>query len=246
MATTAIQETVVPKLRPGRRYDNRFVSVMVALLLGTVFYGFARSYFLVGVFRAPLPNALIHIHGAAFTSWMLLLIVQTSLVRVRRIDIHRKLGLAGFGLACLMVILGLLAANDALARNFAPTPFDPKTFYAVPLGGMFMFSTLIFFAYRFRQNPAVHKRLILIATIAIMDAPLGRIPLVNQSHLLSDLWQYGFLALIVLYDLWSTRKIYRTTIWASLFIIVAGELRIPIGSTSPWHAFATWAQTLHL
>lgn len=118
----------VPKVRPGRRYDNRFFSVMIALLLITVFVGFARTYFLAGVFRAPLPNTLVHIHGAVFTSWMLLLIVQTSLVSARRVDIHRKLGLAGFGLACLMVVLGVLAATDAVYRKVAPFPgIDAQT-----------------------------------------------------------------------------------------------------------------------
>jgi hypothetical protein len=247
MATTVMDKTALPKPRPCGRYDNLFVSVMVALLLVTVLLGFARTYFLAGVFRAPLPNTLIHIHGAVFTSWMLLLIVQTSLVSARRVDIHRKLGLFGFSLACLMVILGVLAATDALARNFVPpgAPFDAKTFYSIPIGGMLIFSTLIYFAYRMRQNPAVHKRLILIATVAMMDAPLGRIAVVNQSHLLADLWCFSFLVFIVLYDWWSTGKVYRATIWASLFVIVASELRVPIGMTSPWHAFATWAQSLH-
>lgn len=39
----------VPKSRPRRRYDNRFFSGMLALLLITVFVGFARTYFLAGV-----------------------------------------------------------------------------------------------------------------------------------------------------------------------------------------------------
>jgi hypothetical protein len=247
MATTVMPNTAAPKLRPGRRYDNRFVSFMVLLLLATVLYGFARSYFLAGVFRAPLPNTLIHIHGAVFTSWMLLLITQTSLVSAGRVDIHRKLGLAGFGLACLMIILGVLAATDALARNFIPpgAPFDAKTFYTVPMGDMLIFAALIFFAYRFRSNPAVHKRLILIASISLMDAPLGRVPFLNQSHLISDIACYSFFVLLFAYDWWSTGKIQRVTIWATLFVIIVEELRVPIGMTAPWHAFATWMQIHH-
>lgn len=94
----------------NRRFDNLFFSGMAVLILATVFLGFARSYYLAGVFRAP-PNLLIHIHGAAFSSWILLLIAQTSLVAGGRVDLHRRLGLLGFGLACLMVILGLMAAT---------------------------------------------------------------------------------------------------------------------------------------
>src|SRR4051812_6142975 len=98
---------IAPTL-PGRRYDDFFFSGIAVLMLATVFVGFAPTYYLAGVFQAPLPNRLIHIHGAAFSCWMLLLITQTSLVSAGRVDIHRRLGVAGFLLACLMVVLGVL------------------------------------------------------------------------------------------------------------------------------------------
>jgi hypothetical protein len=247
---TAVASQVNPKRYPGRRYDNRFISVMVALLLAAVVFGFSRTYYLAGVFHAPLPNRLIHVHGAVFSCWLILLIVQTALVSARRVDVHRKLGLAGFGLSCLMVILGVLAATDALSRNFVPPgfPMDAYTFYTVPIGDMLIFAVLIFFAYRLRQNSAAHKRLILIATIGILDAAIARWPiaLVQQSHVVADLCNYAFLLPIVLYDLWSTGKIQRVTIWASLFVIIVQQIRVPIGTTSAWHAFAAWAQSLHI
>ena len=61
---------------PGRRYDHLFFSALALLLLATVFVGFARSYYLAGVFRAPLPTRIVHLHGAAFSCWILLLVVQ--------------------------------------------------------------------------------------------------------------------------------------------------------------------------
>src|SRR5208282_1203920 len=100
--------------------ENHFFSAMAVVILASVFVGFARTYYLAGVFKAPLPNLLIHIHGAVFSSWILLLIVQTSLVATGRVNLHRRLGLMGFALACLVVILGLLAATDSLGRHFAP------------------------------------------------------------------------------------------------------------------------------
>jgi len=92
--------------------------------------------------------------------------------------VHRRLELLGFGLACLMVVLGLLVATDSLGRHFAPGEAGMRTraFYAVPLTVMLTFSTLIYFAFRNRFNPAAHKRLILIATIAILDAVFERWP----------------------------------------------------------------------
>jgi hypothetical protein len=48
------------------------------------------------------------------------------------------------------------------------------------------------------------------------------------------------------YDVWSTGKVQRVTVWASLFVIVMQQLRIPVGHTSAWQAFATWVQSLHV
>ena len=81
---------------PGRRFDHVFFTSMALIMLATVFAGFAHTYYLAGLFRAPLPSRIIQIHGAVFTCWILLLVTQTSLVSGRRVDIHRRLGVAGF------------------------------------------------------------------------------------------------------------------------------------------------------
>jgi len=155
-----------------------FFSSMGVVILVSVFVGFGPSYYLAGLLRAPLPNLLVHIHGAVFSCWILLLIAQTSLVAAGRVDVHRRLGLLGFGLACLVVILGVLVATDAQVRHAAAgeAGVENRAFYAVALSDMLMFSTLIYFAFRNRSDPAAHKRLILIATLAILDAAFDRVP----------------------------------------------------------------------
>jgi hypothetical protein len=64
---------------------------MVVLLTVTMVVGFAKTNFLPGVFRAKLPNLLIHIHGAVFTCGFLLLLAQSILASAHRVDLHRKL-----------------------------------------------------------------------------------------------------------------------------------------------------------
>jgi len=234
------------------RLDRYFFPGLALLMLATVFLGFARSYFLAGVFTARLPNWLIHLHGAAFTSWILLLITQTSLVAANRVDLHRKLGLAGFGLASLMVVLGISASTDSLRRSFgagvtAAGVMDPRTFYIIPLTDMLIFGTLVFLAFRARSSPPAHKRLILVATTALTLAAVARWPIPFIQH--HPLWvaefcTYGFLALLLAYDVYSTGKVHRVTIWASAFLIAVQRVRVPLGETAAWHAFATWAQNL--
>jgi len=230
----------------GRRYDHLFFSAMALLMLATVFVGFAHTYYLAGVFHAPLPSLVIHLHGAAFSCWILLLVTQTSLVSAGRVDIHRRLGIAGFLLACLMVTLGVLAATDSLGRGTGPSGLDAKFFYVIPMTDMLIFATLVFFAFRARSNPPAHKRLIFVATIGLLIAAIARWPfvLVHRKPMMAALVSYVFLLILVAYDLWSTRKVHRATIWAGAFLIFVQQIRIPIGKTAAWHAFATWAQSL--
>ncbi len=241
MATGVIRQS-------NHHFENLFFSGMAVLILATVFLGFARSYYLAGVFKAPLPNLVVHIHGAVFSSWILLLIAQSSLVAADRVDLHRRLGLLGFGLACLVILLGLLAATDSLARHFAAgeAGVGARAFYAIPIADMLVFSTLIYFAFRERFNPGAHKRLILIATITLLDAAFVRwpIPAAWWDLRIAQICCYPLLLLLISSDLWSTGKIQRATLWASVFLIVLYQLRIPIGRTVPWQSVATSVQNL--
>jgi len=228
---------------PGRRYDHLFFSALALCMLATVFVGFARTYYLAGVFSAPLPSLIIHLHGAAFSCWILLLVTQTSLVSASRVDFHRRLGIAGFLLSCLMVILGVLAATDSLARSAGPAGRDPQFFYIIPLTDMLIFATLIFFAFRARTDPPAHKRLIIVATTALLIAAIARWPVIGRNAIVAALYSYVFLLILVGYDLWSTRKVHRATLWAGAFLIFVQQVRIPIGKTAAWHAFASWVQS---
>jgi FtsH-binding integral membrane protein len=219
---------------------------MALLILATVFVGFARTYYLAGVVQAPLPSPIIHFHGAAFSCWILLLVAQTSLVSAHRVDLHRRLGVLGFLLACCMVVLGVLAATNALVRGSAPPGLDALTFYVVPITDMVIFAALIFFAYRNRFDSAAHKRGILIATIALLIAAIARWPfaVVHLKPVAAAVTSYIFLLLLAAYDWWSIGKLHRVTVRAGAFLLLVQNVRIPLAQTSAWHAFAAWVQHL--
>jgi hypothetical protein len=74
------------------RFDRLLFSVVAVLSLASVLAGFARTYCLAGVLKAPLPNLPIRIHSAVFSCWTVLLIVQTSLAAAGCVDLHRREG----------------------------------------------------------------------------------------------------------------------------------------------------------
>ncbi len=240
--------TVAARPRRRVRTDDLFFSGMGVVALIAVFVGFARTYFLAGVFRAPLPNRLIHIHGAVFTLWIVLFVSQISLVVARRVALHRRIGLLGFGLAVVMVVLGVLAASDRLARHVGDlgdnTPEGARTFYAIGIGGMLMFAAFISLGYRHRTNPVAHKRLMLFATFALLDAAFDRWSVFDPYPLpLVNLICFGPLVLLTMaYDWWSSGKVQRVTIWSTVFLLTVQEGRHLIGTSAGWQGMAAWVE----
>jgi len=229
---------------PGRRYDHYFFGSIAVLMLAAVILGFGPSYYFAGMVEAPLPSTIIHVHGAVFSCWMLLFIAQTSLASAGRVDLHKRLGIAGFVLVPVMLILGVWAATDSLAR-VSPIPGrDPLAFYAIPLISVVAFAALMFSALRQRRNSQAHKRIVLIANLALITAAIARFPfaLVHRKAPIAMLCEYSVIVLLVAYDLWSTRKLQRSTLAAAAFLIVAQWTAIFFSHTTAWRAFALTAQ----
>lgn len=241
--------TATARPRLHLRSDNFFFSGMAVVALIVVLIGFARTYFLAGLFRAPLPNLLVHIHAVAFTLWIILFIAQVSLVTAGRVDFHGRLGLFGIVLAIVMVVLGTVTASDSLARHVAQPGTDTvegvRAFYAVPLRAMLMFSTFVYLGYRNRFQSAVHKRLMWFATLSLLDAGFDRWPVFDPYSLpVVNLICYTPLVLLLIgYDWWSTGKVQRVTIWSAIFLVVAQQISHPLGHTAAWQSFAAWVAT---
>jgi len=248
MATTAAPAAspgLITRSLPGQRYDHLFFSTLSWLIFLTVFAGFARTYYLAGVVTAKLPSPIIHVHAVVFSSWVLLLIMQTSLAASGRIQIHRQLGIAGFLLASLMIVIGPWAAIDMLLRG-GPVGRDPRAFFAITLANILIFAVLVVWAFRARRNPPMHKRLIILATTGLLTAAISRWPVAIFHHktMASMRFSYTFALLVILYDLWSSHKIHRVTLAASAFLIVVGQAAFPIGRTAAWHGFARWVESV--
>jgi hypothetical protein len=245
MATDAIIRPVSGH-QPTYRHVNRtvervFYSGMAVLLCVCVYIGFSPTYFQAGMIRAPLPSPILHVHGAVFTLWMLLFVVQAALISARRVQWHRSLGTVAFCLPPIMIVLGVMAAIDVLHRGVQIGSLDSAVSAAIPLIGIAGFAIVIYFSWRARRRPDAHKRLILIATMALVGAAFGRFPwprfgLPPAAGPVTGLG-IGLLILIV-YEIISIRRIHRSTMWAAPLVFASVALAVPIGMTPAWHAFA--------
>jgi hypothetical protein len=246
MATEALlprkSATTRPVYRPVNRTTERiFFGGMAILLCIVVVIGFAPTYFFAGMVRAPLPSPILHIHGAAFTLWMVLLLVQSALISAHRVAWHRTFGTIAFCLPPVMIVLGTIAGIDALARGVMIGTLDPATSLSIPLLGIACFAILIFAAWQTRRRPDAHKRLIIIATIDLAGAAFGRLhwEKIGVPSAAGPATGMGLMLLILIgYDLFTLHRLHRSTMWAAPLTFAAEAFAVPIGMTGWWHSFA--------
>ena len=221
--------------------DRVFYTGMALTVVVFVFVGFAPTYYLRAHFQTtPLPLYL-HLHGFAFTAWIVLFTAQTMLVAARRIDVHRRIGWAGAALAVLMVVVAITAAILSGRRDVAAGHEDAAfTFLTTPFLAMVVFMILVGAAVSYRRRSETHKRLMVLATISLLDAAVARWPfeLVATSawalYVLTDL----LIVAAVLYDLASRRRVHSVYMWGGLLILAGQSLRTVLGQTETWHAIA--------
>ncbi len=240
---------------PALLKERYFYTGMAVAMLAAVFLGFARTFFLSPWFAdaassQPPEPFFFYVHGVCFTAWMLLMVLQPALVAGRQVQLHRRIGWFGAGLAALVVVVGVLGALVAAGRpgGFIGVPVPPLQFLAIPLGDLALFAAFATFAIACRRDAQCHKRLMLLATIGLLDAaiirwPFGNMgaPIAGPMYSVTDLGVDLFLVPIVIWDLVSRRRLHPVTLFGGLTVIASHPLRVLISGTDAWLAFAAWA-----
>ena len=222
------------------RNDRLFYCGMAVAAAAAVFVGFARTYFLRGdYFATPLPT-LLRVHGLVFTSWFATFAFQSALVAGRRVALHRSVGVGGAGLAATLFTVGLTTAIAATRRNFAAGDASALSFLAIPVGDMIVFLALVGAALYYRRKTETHKRLMLLATISILDAAFARWPLaiVAAGHVRFFVATDVFAAAGPVYDLATRRRVHSAYVWGGLLLVASQVIRVYVSGTHAWLAVA--------
>jgi hypothetical protein len=179
-------------LMPQTRSRHIFYPGMALTIATVVGVGFGPT---IGVrlIHPPSPRPFIlHLHVVLFVTWVLLLIVQTLLVRSRRIDWHRRLGVVGLIVGTSMPIVGITTA--LVMTRLAGNGVEGQAALAVSFFDMFAFATTFGLAMCLRRRPDYHRRLILMASCGLTVAAFARFP----SWLMpNNVWYLGVDILIV-------------------------------------------------
>lgn len=235
---------------PGRAASEprRFYAGLSLAMAATVLAGFGPSYYgrflqdgpALTVSGAPF-TPLIHVHGALFTAWVLLFVVQTALVATGRTSVHRRLGVAGGVLAAVMVLVGTTTAVASAARGSAPAGMDPLAFLAIPVFDMVLFGGFVTAALVKRRDRESHKRLMVVAYASILVAAVARLPGVIAAGPPAF---FGLALLFILagavHDRLNRGSVHPAYRWGIALFVASVPVRLGLSGTAAWHALASW------
>jgi hypothetical protein len=209
-------------VRPDRRFYLSF-SCLVALVVA---YGFSHT---VGqnLLHAAIARPLIlWVHALVFVGWIVLFIVQTTLIRTRQVRCHRTLGVAGMLMGATMPVIGVATSLQMSRFDLDHGFFDATeaaAFLSIPFNDMIFFTGALAAAFWWRKRPEVHRRMALLATCLLTAAAFARFPFITITALR---WYAGvdiLLALAVAWDIRETGRLHRAYA-ISLPLVVSGQV----------------------
>ena len=235
----------MPKSGPSRvspaypaRRDRLFHLLMGVAFLLTAIVGFGPTFFFKTFHPSRPLSPLLTVHGLVFTTWLVLLIVQSGLVRADRVDVHKRLGIFGAVLAGLVVALGLLASFDGVRRGTSADGLDALGFMVFPLGQTLLFAGFTGLGIWKRRQPELHRRFILLGTICMMTPAISR--MVDKRSVLAMFLTLSFVVVAMIHDWTTRRRVHSIYLWGGALLLISGPLRFALGSSAAWHTFARW------
>jgi hypothetical protein len=205
-----------------------------------------RRFYLHG--KAPFGEMtsqivpLIILHGLAMSSWVILFLVQSTLILRGYRRIHMEvIGRAGAVLAPAIPILG--TATAVFSAHFRPEIYrpygGPRFFLATMLMEMVLFATFVGIGLAYRRRPEIHRPMMLLATIAMSSGALGRFPYIEDLAFRPPLYVMGpallFGALLLCLQWGMTKAVNRWYLVGLAGITIASFVSVGIGSSTPWN-----------
>jgi hypothetical protein len=228
-----------------------FYFYMALSCIAVAFLGFAPTYFVPMAAGKLPPMPVVHFHGLLFFAWTLYFAFQSWLGASGQVRRHRTLGLIGVSLATAMTLSGFLVAVNAMKRSAALGMTDEGIAFAiVPLSGVLFFAAVFTLAIAYVRQKEIHKRLMLLASISLLDAAVARwfLTFLAPSGAIGPppvlvtippaFVAYLLLVAAVVHD-WRTRgRPHPVYVYGGITLLAVKLLNWPISATAAWHSLA--------
>lgn len=229
-------------VRPRIARDSVFYFTIALVMTATVIVGFGTNALLGRVDIAHLPLWL-HLHALVFFSWILLYTYQNWLILRGNVERHRRLGWIGAGLAVGIVVVGETVSLLAVHIGLLPFFFTPPYFLAMALLTLLGFGGLVTAAIALRRRTEWHRRLLLCATILLINPAWGRlVPMPLMGEVAGNWAVCAALLLYVgwgmIHDLRVRGHVHPAYYWGGGVIVAWQVLILPLSFTAPIQALA--------
>ena len=221
--------------------------------------GFMGTYWLqlpARTFRGP---ALLHVHGALCTAWVVFLISQSRLVTSGNVRSHRDWGLFGIALASVLTVVALSVAITSMNLKIAEGYGDAaRSFLIVPLSAILLFAGFTAAAIANVKRPEWHRRLMIVGTVCLIQAAMARVfflmatgggpgmrpgmlppPPVSIAAMPAFLLELIILAGMIR-DWRVLGRVHPAWIIGAVIITGMELVRAPISASATWLSFASW------
>jgi len=228
----------------GASFERHFHAGMAWLFVLVAVVGFAPRSFAIVTGTMAVPPLVVHLHAAVMASWVLLLATQATLALTGRMDLHRRWGLASLVVAPLVLTM-LIAVTVVRQNDAAGTPGGPivNNILFLQIRSILLFPTFFVWALRTRRtDPQMHKRMMLLATLMLLDAAIARMNwlpynVFPRHYLAVHLYLLLLLVPALLHDLLREGRIHRAWVWGLALVVpwvVATEF---VWDSHWWRAF---------
>jgi hypothetical protein len=225
---------------------SRFPQVAVVALAAVIAVAFARTYYLKVFFGLPPLSQAAHIHGLISTLWLALHYTQARLIAAHRVALHKRLGIFTAGVGAVLAVQAFDLAVTGVAAGHAPPGRDPLQFLSVPMGTTLMFVLFLGAALALRRRREWHKRLMLLATMALLVPAAGRfdslimVPLGLPRALIAFCLTLAFIVWGCVNDWRKTGRIHPAYVVGGTALLISIPARRALGFTDAWIPVAKW------
>lgn len=206
--------------------------------------------------RPPFP-LVMHLHALLMGSFLLLLLAQTTLVATGRCAAHMKLGILSILLAPALVLVGFMLAAGSYHAVWGAALSGPAEvrepmralgmridnilLLQIRVGILFPIFLAIGLNAR-RDNPGLHKRMMILATAVPLPAGIDRIPWLPNSFpdaaYSADLYTLLAISPMFIWDVVRNRYVHRAYwIWLGTALPFTVAVHA-LWDTDWWHATA--------
>jgi len=250
MTLEVVMTNVAGALDTRTAFSPSFFLLITLAMAFFVFAGFGLTYLqpiAAGTGQSYPP--VVHLHGAFYFCWMLLLVIQAVLVNMKSVRLHRTLGTFGIFLGSGVILMGTIITVLFAGSQVADPVSDFYNLMYLAIVAVVGFSGLFIMAIRRVRVPADHKRLILFATIVLLPPGINRLYMVMWEMfelpvLATYLTMDVMAAAIVLYDWRTLGRISRASLIGTVVVVLPQLLHPVLVDADSWVSFYEWLASL--